>query len=154
MKCTVCGGKVSSTADICPHCGAKDEVIVKNVSMKDWKIILLTLIVTIAGFYNVYNNPIKEDREEERVKHIKAEGLVSKKDFRDKWPLTVSSGRVECIRGLFAVFHHKNKIYALNGSAISKGYTSINPIWKDNPNIKGTKINIGILTDEALKLCK
>jgi len=88
------------------------------------------------------------------VSTAEIEGYVSQKDFEDKWPLTVSSGHVECKRGSLAVFHHGSETYGLNGSAISHGYQRIDSIWKDNPNIKGTKISIGILIDEANKLCK
>jgi len=92
------------------------------------------------------------DSSTNNVSTTKIKGYVSQKDFGDKWPLTVSSGQVECKRGVLAVFHHRNKTYGLNGTAISYGYQRIDPIWKDDPNIKGNKISIGILIDEAMKL--
>ncbi len=115
------------------------------------KKILISLFIFSIFFVGCSDSSTQNSN---NVSTEKVKGYVSQKDFGDTWPLTVSGGRVECKRGIFAVFHYRNKIYALNGSAMSKGYKRIDPIWKDNPEIKGTKISIGILIDEAMKLCE
>ena len=88
----------------------------------------------------------------------KNEKYVSEKDFGQEWPLTVPNGYVECKRGYMALFRFRNTTYALNGSARSYAkrygeYEEIDSIWKDNPEIKGTKMDIGVLINEANKLC-
>jgi len=82
-----------------------------------------------------------------------AERAVSATEFGDAWPLTVQSGRIACIAPSAAVFIHNGTIYQLNGMASSRGYTSINPIWRDSPDIPGAKVNIGPLISAALALC-
>lgn len=81
MKCTVCGGKVSSSAKTCPHCGAKNKKVdttsnLENVSIKDWKILLLILIVTIVGVKYISSNTIEADREQRKVEDIKTEAQL------------------------------------------------------------------------------
>lgn len=78
---------------------------------------------------------------------------VSSADFGDAWPLTVESGAVKCVSPNAAVFIHEGKEYQLNGAASSKGYRKINRIWADNPQIPGTKKDIGPLLKAALDLC-
>jgi len=68
--------------------------------------------------------------------HVKAE------DFGKRWPFTVSDGHVDCV-GRSAVLRTQGMEYGLNGFARSRGYTAIDPVWRDDPEIQGTKINIG-----------
>ena len=82
------------------------------------------------------------------------EKSVSKNEFGDSWPLTVDSGVVECLAGSAVVFKHDGITYQLNGQASNMGYTKIDPIWKDNPALAGTKINIAPLIKLGLGLCK
>lgn len=81
MKCTVCGGKVSSTADICPHCGATDEEvdIVYNAPEKpitDWRAVLLLLIVGAVVINFNLSTTIEDDRESIPVENIKTEAQL------------------------------------------------------------------------------
>lgn len=90
-------------------------------------------------------------------------GVVRAIDLGDRWPLTVSEGVVSCVGeggGLgAAIFTSGGVRYALNG--IARGERNmkrlqlkeIRPIWRDNPDIPGTKINIGPLIDRALETC-
>ncbi|WP_417589220.1 DUF2511 domain-containing protein [Pararhodobacter oceanensis] len=78
---------------------------------------------------------------------------ISAETFGDQWPLTVDSGRIDCIAPNAAVFIHNGTTYQLNGMAQSRGYALINPIWRDNPDIPGTKISISPLLRAALALC-
>lgn len=80
--------------------------------------------------------------------------LVTRESMGDSWPLTVDQAHVECLDGRLAVVHANGMTYALNGTAKSRGYPAVDPIWRANPSIPGTKINIGPLIDIALKQCK
>jgi Protein of unknown function (DUF2511) len=80
---------------------------------------------------------------------------ISQAEFGDKWPFTVASGRLECVPPSKVIFHAGGTTYAVNGMASSdKRYREIRPIWKDNPEIPGTKINIGPIIDRGFALCK
>ena len=49
----------------------------------------------------------------------------------------------------------KGKAYALNGKASgSKKYRDLFEIWKENPEIPGTKIPVGDIISRGLKLCR
>lgn len=94
----------------------------------------------------------KEIFEEEKIKQenelqanltrMKSGTIVRDEDFGARWPFTVSQGYLDCIDGS-AVFRSQMTEYGLNGVATSRGYHSIDPIWRNNPEIPGTKINIG-----------
>ena len=78
---------------------------------------------------------------------------VYKAEFGDKWPFTVEAGVVDCVRGGGAIFRSNGQTYQLNGTASHMGYQPVNPIWRDNPEINGLKIDIGPMIDLALKQC-
>lgn len=84
-----------------------------------------------------------------------ADGMrVSADDYGDDWPLTVSSGTLDCQREA-VTFTTQGTTYAVNGMAESHDLgVDIEPIWADNPEIPGTKKNIGPLIDDGLELCK
>ena len=80
---------------------------------------------------------------------------VSSADFPGEWMLTVDKGELICKAPSTIVFIAPDGAqYAVNGTATSRGYADIQPIWKDNPEIPGTKINIGSLISKGLELCK
>ncbi|MCE8025240.1 DUF2511 domain-containing protein [Billgrantia aerodenitrificans] len=78
---------------------------------------------------------------------------VSRSEFGDTWPFTVESGVVACVDGQAAIFKSGGKSYQLNGFARSRGYAPIDPIWRDNPDIPGTKVSIGEMIRIALERC-
>ncbi len=101
---------------------------------------------------------------------------LTEEQYGDKWPLTVSSGYVEC-KNNAVIFHSNGNTYAVNGVAKSQGYSEINAIWKNDPDffemaaeiakVENTavdeiikkmgspnKISIGPILDSGLKLCK
>lgn len=87
---------------------------------------------------------------------------VSREQFGDAWPFTVEWGCVDCVRNTktgmpMATFETMGKyriVYGLNGHAIAYGFPDISDIWKDNPEIPGTKISIGPIIDLALEQCR
>lgn len=76
--------------------------------------------------------------------------LVTKEEFGKNWAFTVDKGYVYSI-GQAAIFRAEGVEYQLNGVAKMKGYKPIDSIWRNNPEIPGTKINIGPFIDLALK---
>lgn len=102
-------------------------------------------LVTLIGFSN--SNAAGNSRE------------VTRKEFGEKWPLTVDKGVIECRQSFgpksgVVVFVAGGKTYALNGLAKSRKFADIEPIWRPNPDIPQLKMDIGRLIEEALKLCK
>jgi hypothetical protein len=86
---------------------------------------------------------------------------VSREEFGERWPLTVDAGELECRQkgagpaGRMVLFHAEGRTYAVNGTAIThSGHPRIDPIWRDNPDIPGTKIPITPLLNAGLKLCE
>lgn len=112
-----------------------------------------------------------------------AEGarLLSKKQFGDKWPLSVDKGVVKCLQigNGAVVFEAKGKVYAVNGTAREvakqRGFLLIDEIWINDPSyhkmikeiaasekkpikeimkiIRPTKVGIGPILDNGVALC-
>lgn len=97
--------------------------------------------------------PMAEDYQQEPEQQEPQGILVSREEFGDEWPFTVESGRVDCRQGGAAVFIVDNWVYQLNGVAAQKGYADLAPIWRDNPDIPGTKISVGPMIRLAQQQC-
>lgn len=82
-----------------------------------------------------------------------SERQVSRAEFGEAWPFTVDEGYVDCLPAQAAVFKANGTTYAINGLARSR-YPAVDPIWRDNPEIPGTKVSIGSMIDLALEQCK
>lgn len=98
--------------------------------------------------------------------------FVSRSMFGDKWPLTIDKGTLKCLDYGGVVFISEDgQIYGVNGTAKTygktAGYSDIENIWAEDLVTKkslmeagvseedaSSKINIGPLLDEGLKLCK
>lgn len=82
---------------------------------------------------------------------------ISANEFGDRWPLLVESGYVDCERGGCVVFRSGGETYAINGNAMSwkarRGYSDLEPIWKDDPKIPGVKVSIAPILDAGLRFC-
>lgn len=84
---------------------------------------------------------------------------VSAKAFGKSWPLTLRTGRVNCIplnvgdlKLTMVVFTADNGTqYAVNGTARSRkadyGFKDVEGIWADDPAYPGTKKDIGVIID-------
>jgi len=92
------------------------------------------------------NKPLNEEKALPGVE-------VNREYYGDDWPFTVDSGRVECRQGGAAVLVVGDWVYQLNGVAAQKGYADVSPIWRDNPEIPGTKIDIGKVRQLASSQC-
>lgn len=78
---------------------------------------------------------------------------ITQKEYGDKWPFTVSEGKLECRGSDQVVFTANGTTYAVNGTAqVTKKYRHIREIWRDDPSLPGAKIDIGIIIERGLEL--
>lgn len=63
----------------------------------------------------------------------------------EEWPLTVDEGQIRCPGGGQLVLEVDGTEYALNGLAQGAGYADIDPIWADDPEVDGLKVDVGWL---------
>ncbi|MFB7288992.1 DUF2511 domain-containing protein [Actinacidiphila glaucinigra] len=70
------------------------------------------------------------------------------------WPFTVGSGQIGCQGGGAVTFAAQGRAYALNGTAREFGWPAIDPIWRDDPETAGLKMNISEVLDAALRICR
>jgi hypothetical protein len=62
----------------------------------------------------------------------KARGYISRADFGQQWPLTVADGVLSCQNGA-VTFASGGVVYGVNGTAKSRGFRGIDPIWQLAP---------------------
>jgi hypothetical protein len=78
---------------------------------------------------------------------------LSSTTFPGEWPLTVEEGTLFCEAPSRVAFRAPDgTTYAVNGTARQK-YPGIDPIWRPNPDLPGTKISLGDLIPMGLALC-
>lgn len=88
-------------------------------------------------------------------------GYVSEETWSDgPWPFTVPEGTLLCApygvggNQQSVTFVANRAMYAVNGTAKGTGqFEDIDSIWKENPDIPGTKVNIGPMLEKGLSLC-
>lgn len=85
-------------------------------------------------------------------------GFISETTFSEPWPFTVEDGTVRCFPGSAVVFVTGGEIHAVNGlargRAENEGWLEVEPIWREDPDMPGTRINIGPVIDLGLSLCE
>ncbi len=79
---------------------------------------------------------------------------ITQAEYGDQWPFTVSEGQLLCNAPNYVYFKANGQEYAINGAAKQIGaFRPTEEIWRDNPEIPGTKINIGPIISRGLELC-
>jgi hypothetical protein len=146
--CKECGHEVAASAKACPECGVKHPA---HKGATTGKGCLLVIVVFIVGM--VLISVVDSDSPEIPVDSGPTGVLATSMRWGEDWPLTVDRGIVDCVPPSAAVFRHGGVEYQLNGAAASRGYASIDPIWRDNPRIPGTKVSLGPLIQLALRQC-
>lgn len=116
---------------------------------------------TCADYADVVPTPAAKVNVPNKLKHSR--GLLVSTKFGAKWPLTVPYAVGHCqnitaggIRLHIATLYAPDgTTYALNGTAKEHTqYPTIDPIWADDPDVAGLKIDISPVLDRALNLCK
>jgi hypothetical protein len=89
---------------------------------------------------------------------------ISREEYGAAWPFTVDRGILKGVRVgktsdgsplAHLTFTAQGKVYAVNGLARgTKKYAEIEDIWAANPEIPGTRIDIGPIIDRGLKLAE
>jgi len=76
---------------------------------------------------------------------------VSRSQFGDEWPFTVEEGTLRCSDNE-VTFSTNGVQYAVNGSAKSAGYASMDTIWQPNTElIQEMADAMGMTLEEAMK---
>lgn len=88
----------------------------------------------------------------------KPAGLVERQTWNDgPWPFTVDTATLFCTKaagGERVTVVADREMYALNGTAKSANlWPPFDPIWLDNPNAPGLKVDIGPMIQRGLALC-
>lgn len=88
----------------------------------------------------------------------------TKADFGAQWPFTLDEGQVDCIpisgKGSLgaAIFRTNSGIYALNEIATSRAslenYKNLGDIWKDDPQLPGTKMSALAIIQAGSAVCQ
>lgn len=87
---------------------------------------------------------------------------ITQETFQGEWPFNVNTVELQCYKGgAFIEDVSTNEVYGLTGLANTigtngkKSSNNINgaAIWKDNPELPGTKISLGPFINDALALC-
>ena len=70
------------------------------------------------------------------------------------WPLTVEWVAFECpSANQLVIVTEDGTEYAGNGLAKGAGYADIDPIWRDDPDVAGLKVDIGELIEWGNTTC-
>ncbi len=118
----------------------------------------LGLCLTLAGCAS----PIVEDQTVNEPR-IEISSVVSAATWTDgPWPFTIEGGELICIAsadepGVFVVTD-KGETFALNPAAIrmadqAGAMADLDPIWRDDPDLVGAKVNVSPVILYALQLC-
>lgn len=86
--------------------------------------------------------------------------LISAEHFGKDWPFTFKEGYVACHAGraITVMDAETGRMYPLNGAAKGKvsalGLDDLEAVWRDNPEIAGTRVSVGAVVEKGLKLCQ
>jgi hypothetical protein len=86
----------------------------------------------------------------------KPDGIrVTKEEYGDRWPFTVDEGYLDCVGFKEVILRVGRKEYGLSGQAVgTEKYLDVDAIWKEDPQMKGTKIPINPLVQKGMSICK
>lgn len=116
------------------------------------------------GFCSEYAPAVRTEEAPVEVPDAVADepGLLVSSDFGDDWPLTVPYVVAHCENitagdmnlQVVTIDAPDGTTYAANGTAKDHTvYPSLDPVWADNPDVDGLKIDISPIIDAGLVLC-
>lgn len=86
--------------------------------------------------------------------------LVSDEVFGIDWPFAFEEGYVACHAGnpVTVMDAETGRMYPLNGAAKGKantlGLDDLETVWRDSPEIAGTRVSVGAVIEKGLQLCQ
>lgn len=88
-----------------------------------------------------------------------ADNLITRKEYGDAWPFTLDELQLFCLQGAVIVSNvDTGDSYPINGVASGRADTlrlfPLEQIWRDNPEIAGTKVSVGPLIERGLTMCE
>jgi hypothetical protein len=131
--------QISPSANACPHCGAKKKPLIPP------KLVGLAATAGVIYWFTF---------------HVLFPGMtasVTRAEYGEKWPLTISEGKLSCVDPSSVLLEFQGVTYAMNDSASShakqSGWTEVNRIWRNDPENKGSKVAMTPLIERGLALC-
>lgn len=85
--------------------------------------------------------------------------LLDAEDYGLQWPFTMPEAYLMCLDGnaIAAMDPESGVMYAVNGAANSKAkrlaLEPLNSVWRENPELPGTRISVSTMIDKGLQLC-
>ena len=83
---------------------------------------------------------------------------VTRLQYGEAWPFTVAKGTVDCDAQGRAIFRTQRPdpsgVWALTGEARAYGYPAIDPFWRENPSMPGTRVPLTEMVRLALEQCR
>lgn len=85
--------------------------------------------------------------------------LVNVEDYGLQWPFTMPEAYLMCLDGnaVAAMDPESGVMYAVNGAASSKAsrlaLEPLTSVWRENPELPGTKISVSTMVEKGLQLC-
>lgn len=147
VPCKKCKQEVSLGIKECPYCKEKYPTATLKATIMTFGTIFIILWVIFSLFDNNQQNERK----------------ITKAEYGDKWAFTHDEAVLKCYKDgdiKSPVIEINSIPYGLTGFAEHKyGQSDINALNKyllkdTRPYMEGLHIDIGIFTDDALKLCK
>lgn len=86
--------------------------------------------------------------------------LIDAESFGSPWPFTFEEAYVACHAGraVTVMDAESGRMYPLNGAANTQaaklGLEPLAPVWRDNPELPGTKVSVGLVIEKGLTLCQ
>lgn len=137
--CKECMHQISPSAKACPQCGAKKKPSILST--------LVGLVATAGVIYWFTFHVLFPDMTV----------TVTRAEYAEKWPLTISEGKLYCVEPSMVLLEFQGVAYAVNGSARSQvkqfGWTDVDRIWRNDPEIRGSKVVMTPLIERGLALC-
>lgn len=86
--------------------------------------------------------------------HADGSELIKKEQYGDQWAFTVDQVTIGCEMSLpFVAVEGDHFVYGITGYAAQQIGRSIDGIWRDDPKIKGLKVQLQPFIDKALEHC-
>jgi hypothetical protein len=163
IACATCEHRISVRALACPKCKSPPTAPAPPPQVKSGRLALLLIFgvpvgVAVGLCVNSLLGPGGAGSSSVSAQNFRTSSAattvtIRRTEYGSQWPFVVDSGVLACKSGIAAVFITGTATYALNGPAMSMGYSSIDAILLPNPEIPGLKISVGPIVSRGVALC-